>query len=514
MRPPQQDSYPLAVAAALLGLVPNTVLSTSFLPLRTPVQEDLGTSAGTLAVLLGLASAAYAIGAVAAAQLVLRHTGRRAFLAAEAGFVACSLLAALAPDALLFGIGRVGQGFAAGTMLVTALPPLITRFGPERVGRSAAIVNVGIFGASTLGPLVGGLAVHGSGAGAGWRLLLLVAGVLGAAGLAVGLVGYPAYEPPDPDRRVDVPLHLLVVIATVPTFAAASLAASSPLLSWRVAGLAGVGAIALVALLVWEARRRDALIPIGALSTQVPITAVLVVLVGGAVFVTVVELLQTRLTTVGGHGAWDAGLLFWPAPLGAGAAALIFWRLFSTRFVPVLVDVGLVLLAAGALLPLLSASDALVPWAALLLGLGAGSTVSPGLFLIGLGMPSDRLGRAFALVQLLRSVATYAVAPVVLAVASGHGVPSSTGLRDGLEAMAAVAVTGLLIALVLPAVSGARLRTPDLASWLDGDRAVPSPPTATHLRPGVEAAVEDGAEPLLPSRWRRRPGQGRGAGRR
>ena len=501
----QRDSYPAAVAVALLGLVPNTVLSTSFLPLRPLIQHDLGTGAGTLGVTLGLASATYAIGAVAAAQITLRHLARRAFLAAEVGFVVCSLLAAFAPSVLLFGIGRAGQGFAAGTMLVTALPPLITRFGPGRVGRSAAIVNVGIFGASTLGPIIGGLAASGAGPGSGWRVLLVVAALLGALGVAVGFVGYRVFEPPDPQRRVDVPVHVLVVAATVPTFVAASLAGSLPLTSGWVIGLVALGAVALVALLAWEARRRDALIPISALTTQLPVTGLIVVLVGGAVFVTVSELLQTRLTAVDGRSALSAGALFWPAPLGAAVAAAAFWRLFATRFVPILVDVGLVLLATGAVLPLAFPDDAAtVPWAALLLGLGAGSTVSPGLFIIGLGMPSDRLGRAFALVQLLRSVATYAVAPVVLALAAGHGAPSPHGLRSGFLAMSIVALAGLVVALVLPAVSGARLRAPDLESWLGGDRAVPSPPTATHLRPGVDAQAADGAEPLLPERLRRR----------
>lgn len=504
----QRDSYPAAVAVALLGLVPNTVLSTSFLPLRTPIQHDLGAGAGSISVTLGLASAAYAIGAVAAAQIALRHLARRAFLVAEVGFVVFSLLAAFAPSVLLFGIGRLGQGFAAGTMLVTALPPLITRFGPGRVGRSAAIVNVGIFGASTLGPIVGGLAASGSGSGtvgAGWRILLAAAALLGAVGFAVAFVGYRAFEPPDPERPVDVPVHVLVVAATIPTFVAASLSSSHPLTSGWVIGPVAVGAVALVALLVWEARRRDALIPIGALTTQLPVTGLLVVLVGGAVFVTASELLQTRLTAVDGRSALSAGALFWPAPLGAAVAAVVFWRLFATRFVPVLIDVGLVLLAAGAVVPLVFSHDsAIVPWAALLLGLGAGSTVSPGLFLIGLGMPSQRLGRAFALVQLLRSVATYAVAPVVLAVASGHGTPSAHGLRSGFLAMSIVALAGLAVALLVPAVSGARLRAPDLESWLDGDRAVPSPPTATHLRPGVDAESADGAEPFLPERLRRR----------
>jgi MFS family permease len=499
MRLRQHDSYPLAVAVALLGLGPNTVLSTSFLPLRPALQHDLGTSAGAVSVILGLASAAYAIGAVAGAQVALRRPGRHAFLVAELGFVVFSLLAALAPDAVLFGVGRIGQGLAAGLMLISSLPPLITRFGPARVGLSAAIVNVGIFGASTLGPLAGGAAASGS----GWRVLLLIGAALGAAGLVVAFIGYGANDPPDPDRRIDTPAHGLVVLATVPTFVAASLAASLPLGSWQVAGLFALGALALVVLLVAEARRDDALIPVGALTTQVPVSGLVVVLVGGAVFVTVSELLQTRLTAIDGRSPLAAGALLWPAPVGAAVAAVVFWRLFPTRFVPVLVDVGLVLLAAGALLPLLSTGTGATQACALLLGLGAGATVSPGLFLIGLGMPSDRLGRAFALVQLLRSVATYAVAPVVLAMSGSTAKPSASGLRSGFLAMVVLAGVGVVVALAVPAISGARLRAPDLDSWLEGDRAVPSPPTATHLRPGVDAEAE-AAEPLLPQRLRRR----------
>jgi hypothetical protein len=163
--------------------------------------------------------------------------------------------------------------------------------------------------------------------------------------------------------------------------------------------------------------------------------------------------------------------------------------------VPVLVDVGLVALAGGVVLLLAdSSSAAAVLPAVLLLGIGAGATVSPGLFLIGLGMPSQQLGRAFALVQLLRSMATYAVAPVVVAVAPGH---------DGFVAMAVVAGAGLVAALAVPALSGARLRAPDVEAWLAGDKALPSPPTGTHVRPGVDAEAEDDAEPLLPERLRR-----------
>ena len=138
-----------------------------------------------------------------------------------------------------------------------------------------------------------------------------------------------------------------------------------------------------------------------------------------------------------------------------------------------------------------------VGWASVLLGFGAGATVSPGLFLAAFGVPSETLGRAFALVELLRSESAYAVAPVVAVVAQGTG-NLAGGVRIGLLAMAALGGLGLVLALVIPAVSGARLRAPDLDGWLNGDgKALPSPTTATHLRPSVE---DDEAEPLLPRR--------------
>lgn len=481
--------YPIAVAIALLGLCPNTVVSTSFLPLESRLQQDLGAGPVAVGVVLGLSSAGYAVGAVLAAQRVLRHTARRVFLGGELLFVVASAASALAPDLPVFALGRVLAGLAAGAMLISALPPLVTRFGAARVALSAAIVNVGLFGVSALGPLIGGLVTGGD----GWRWLLGATALLGLIGLAVAHDGYEPFDPPEPERPVDVTALLLVVVATVATFLAASLVAGSSVRAPEVWLPFVIGMIALAALLAVEVRRHDALIPVSALTTQLPVTGLIVAMVGGACFVATAELLQTQLMT--GRSAAQAALLFWPAPVGAALASVAFWRLFATRWVPVLVDVGLVALAGGVVLLLTdSSTPAAVLPAVLLLGIGAGATVSPGLFLIGLGMPSQQLGRAFALVQLLRSMATYAVAPIVVAVAPGH---------DGFLAMAVVAAAGLIAALAVPALSGARLRAPDIEAWLAGDKALPSPPTGTHVRPGVDATAEDDAEPLLPERLRR-----------
>jgi tellurite resistance protein TehA-like permease len=140
-----------------------------------------------------------------------------------------------------------------------------------------------------------------------------------------------------------------------------------------------------------------------------------------------------------------------------------------------------------------------VSWAAALLGFGAGATVAPGLFLAGLGVRSRLLGRAFALVQLLRLTATFAVAPVVLYLAQ-QAQSTATGVRTGLWITLALAGAGLVASLAIPAVSGARPHAPDLEAWLeDGERAMTSPTTAVHLRPGVD---DDTAHDLVPSRVR------------
>ena len=313
------------------------------------------------------------------------------------------------------------------------------------------------------------------------------------------LVGYPELDPLNRDLRVDRPALGLALVATVGTFFATSWLSGTSLADPTVWAPLVLGIAAVLVPLVVERRKDDALIPVSKLSTQLPVTGTLVAMVGGAVFVTLFELAQTWLAQVAKEAPDAAGWLFWPMPVGLAVAAVAFGLLFRTRFVPVLADTGLLALAgAAALLVALDASRSgwLVPLAALLLGFGAGATVSPGLFMTGLGMPSTVLGRAFALVQLLRSIVTFAVGPVVVHLATSAA-SVDHGIRGGMLAMLLLAAACFAVALLLPALSGARLRRPDLESWLDGGQALPSPVTAVHARPGV---TDEDAQPLLPRR--------------
>lgn len=497
-----QGSYGLAVAIALLGLCPNIVITTAFLPVSTGAARDLHSSPLLLQIGEAMSNAGYAFGAVAAAQLAQRFVQRRLFLGYEAMFVVGSVLAASSPGIGLFFAGRVLQGVATGFMLVSALPPLVTRFGVGKLPGTVVIVNIGLFGATAVGPLVGGVAAQ-TGA---WREMLGVAACLGLLGLLAAQLGYPHFAAPVSDLPVDASALILAAVATVLPFFATSVLAgtgfASPL--FLVPFLLGLAALA--ALVVLEYRKHRPLMPVQALSTQLPVTGTVVAMVAGAVFVTVVELMQTFAAQVAKLSPVRAGTLFWAMPVGLLLAAALFGLLFRTSHVPVLVDVGLGALVVAALLLFasgLSGGSLLVDFGTFLLGFGAGATVSPGLFLAAFGVPSEFLGRAFALVELLRSEAAYAVTPIVLYLAEAQSSLGS-GVRGGLLAMVGLAVLGLALALGIPALSGARLRKPDLDGWLnEGRRALPSPVTVVHVRPRAE---DESAEPLLPRRRRREDG--------
>lgn len=485
-----EGRYGLAVTLALLGLCPEIVLSTASLPLGPLISADLGSSTLQLQLTNGLSNAGYAFGAVLAAQLAQRYVARRLFLGYEGLFVIASVLAATAPSTAVFFTGRVLQGTATGLMLIAALPPLVTRFGVGKLPVTVVIVDIGMFGATALGPLAGGFA----GDSESWRWLFWTAAAAGTVGWLAAWLGYVRFDPPDPDLPFDRPAVTLALVATGLTFTGASMLTTMPFASPWFWGPFGAGLVAVVVLVVTEKRREQPLMPVEVLSTQLPVTGILVAMVGGAIFTSIVMLVQTTMQKSGNEGPLSVGEAFWPAPLGVLVASALFGLLVRTKYLPLLVDAGLACLGAAALILLWRAPVHPGPattWAAALLGFGAGATVSPGLFLTGFGVPSKLLGRAFALVQLLRSQATFAVAPLVLAIPNP---------RAALATTFGIAVLGLLAAVLLPALSGARLRTPDLDAWLErGERAMVSPTTGVHLRPSRD---DEEAAPLLPRRRR------------
>jgi hypothetical protein len=135
-------------------------------------------------------------------------------------------------------------------------------------------------------------------------------------------------------------------------------------------------------------------------------------------------------------------------------------------------------------------SEALTLLGSGLTGIGLGATVAPALFVAGFSLPSANLQRVFAIVELLRAVAAFMVAPIFvhLAVTTGGNLDGGTGIA--LWIGLGLAIGGAAIGVVIYAFSGARPQKPDLERFLAGTApAWDSPPLLARVRSGLRGAT-------------------------
>jgi MFS family permease len=467
----------------LLALTPYLVLSTAGEALTPLVEKDLGLGATGMQLTAGMANAAYAFGAVAGLQLSVRLPVRRLLLVFSSLFVVGSVLAAWAPVPGLHVAGRVVQGLTTGAMLIAAVPPLVIGNPKDKLPYTAAVMNLGIFGATALGPVVGGLA-----AGTGtWRPFFWIIAGLGLAGFVAALLTYEDQQPQDPDAPVDAVAVGVAAAGCALAFFGAAFVQGRHLLSVPVLLplLLGVALIAFV--LVHEYRSDDPLMPVERLATTLPVAGIAAAMIAGAASVAAVELTQSalaQLKTAPGH----IGALFWPELGGALATAILFGRLFFTRATPFLVAGGLLALGAGAVLltGVSGGGDARVLVGSGLVGLGTGASVSPALFLTGFSLVSDSLPRVFALVELLRGVAAFMVAPLLAHLA----MTTSGGVRVAMWVTAGLALGGAVVVTLIYVLGGARPDEPRADEWLAGEEpALESPPVLALVRADQRQAV-------------------------
>ena len=481
-RAPLAGRYPVGVSIALLGLCPFIVLTTAFTFTEKSVIADLHTTMLFAQLSNALANAAYAFGAVTAADLILRLPQRWLYVGSEAVFIAGSLLAALAPGMAMFTLGRVLQGLMTGMLLVVALPPLVTNYGAGKLPLSALYVNLGLFGMVTLGPVAGGVA----GSYHGWRLLFAAIAAVGAVGLLVGLFGYGHKSAPSPAIGFDFSAVPLAFGGTfLPFFAVSWVAAGGLTSPWFLAPLL-IGVAMLGGLVARQFAKPRALMPVRPISHTLPVVGIGVAMIGGAGFVALLELSSNYLMMVLKQPPVLVGGLLAPMLIGITVGAVMFRWLLPTRWLPLLVlgGLGVLAVAAAALLALDPATAmVLVPVVAVLLGFGAGAAVAPGLFMAGLSVPSSSVGPTFALVELLRSEAAFILAPLLSYVAMTSAGSLSGGILLG------IGVTFGLIAIVSPVLIGLLLlggvgpHAPDLEAWVRGDDiAYDSPRIAAAIR--------------------------------
>jgi MFS family permease len=485
IRRPLEGSYPVSLAVAIVALVPFIVVSTAYLMFSRQVQGELHVTQRGAEILAGLAIAGYAFGALTGGDLIQRFRQRNLFLICQALFVIGCVVSAVAGGIVAYGSGRILSGIATGLLLVVALPPVIQRFPPEKLPVTAVWINLGFFGAVCIGPLLGG-AVAAIDA---WRWFFVALGVIGAANLLVALFTLPVQDPPNPELRFDPWAGVLGFPAVVLPFWASGELATHGFASPRFWAPLIVGLVCFVALLLVEYHQEEPLSPVKPMWTTSSVVGTLAAMIGGGVFVAFLELGERLHMEVAHHTPLATGILLWPLVPGVCITAMLLGALIRTRFLPFLVLGGMACLAGGgALVMSLGAGGNSLRTleAAGLLGLGAGATVSPGLYLAGFPLPSQIIGRVFALVELVRSLADYIIAPVIGRIArQGSTMPPLDwhGVREAAGITVWITIGFTAIGVLLWWGGGIGLPVPDIRGWIQQNRpAIHSPALLARLR--------------------------------
>lgn len=483
---PLAGRYPAVAAMVTLSLIPYLALSAAIDPLRPIISEQLNMTTQVMSLSSGLGNAAYAVGTVLAVQFAQHLPQRRMLLVYAVVLVVGSVIAAAAQNAGMFVSGHVLQGLATSMLLIAAAPPLTIGYPRDKLRYTAVIMNMCVFGAVALGPFIGGVQAEAD----AWRPLFWIVAAIALVALILAALTFDDAPPADLDAPRDLWAIGLASVGCAAAFIGASqltthdfgdAAVSVPMLG---------GLLLIVVLIVYQFRARRPLLTIRTmLTSSIPVAGV-----GVALFAAAASVAATALTAevfMQSYSPVQVGLLFLPELGGAVIMAFVFGFVITRRAMHYLPLVGMALLAAGIVVFRLAipANQPLALLAAALTGLALGATVAPALFVAGFSLQSNSLQRVFAIIELLRAVAAFMVAPIFahFAATATGGLTAGTG--DALWIGFGLSVGGAIFGVAVYALSGARPQRPDLDQFLDGESpAWYSPPLLARIRPNLAPA--------------------------
>ena len=314
-----------------------------------------------------------------------------------------SLLCSLAPTIGWLIAARAVQGLG-GTMLNPVAMSIVTNVFTDPRERARAI---GIWGSVVgislgLGPVLGGVLTET----VGWRAIFwvnvpVVLIAIAATARYVPESRAPHARRPDPVGQVLV----VVLLASVVTGVIEGTRAGwgSPL----IVGLGGLALVALVALLVWERRRREPLIELRFFASVPFSSATVIAVCAFAGFGSFLFLSTLYLQDVRGMSALDAGLALLPAAVTATICAPLSGRLVASRGPRAsLVVAGVTTTAVAVVIALSGATTPL--WVLLVAygayGIGFGLVNPPITNTAVSGMPRSQAGVAAAVASTSRQI--------------------------------------------------------------------------------------------------------------
>ena len=446
--------FAVVLISAVMDLLDSTITQTA----APAIRRDLGGSYAGLEWI----SAAYTL-AMSVTLLLGSRLGdivgrRRVLLVGIGGFVAASVLCALAPSPTALIAARALQGAVAAIMVPQGFGLIRELFG--EAGQQKAL---GVFGpvmglAAVAGPLVGGALVNLDVLGTGWRMIFLVNVPLGLAAIYAGRRFLPRTPPASPDARPDalsIGLAMLGGVALV-----------YPLIQGREHGwpawcfaMLVAGVIMLLGFGALQGRRirqgRAPLVEPSVLRRRPYVAglAVVVCFIGamGGMMIAINVMYQVGL----GYSPLGCAVATIAIPLAAIGGSITSSALLS-RIGRTTMHVGIATMAGGLVavdLVLQSATGPVSPWALAaplaVTGFGMGMVFVPMFDVILAGVTHRELGSAAGLLesvqQLAMSVGIAVVGTVLFdQLGSGHG---PLAFMDAAEHALLVAIAFLVTAL-------------------------------------------------------------------
>src|SRR3954469_4852335 len=211
-RPSVWLGFVVVIAASVMDLLDSTIAQTA----APAIRADL---AGTYTDLEWISAAytlAMSVGLLVGGRLGDIFGRRQVLLAGMGGFVAASVLCALAPTTGVLIACRALQGAVGAIMIPQGFGLIREMFGDEGQQKAFAVFGPVMGLSAVAGPVIGGALVDLDLWGMGWRSIFLVNVPLGLAAIALGLRGLPRVAPTMPGERIDLPS---VGMATVGCFA-------------------------------------------------------------------------------------------------------------------------------------------------------------------------------------------------------------------------------------------------------------------------------------------------------
>ncbi|RFA17929.1 DHA2 family efflux MFS transporter permease subunit [Subtercola boreus] len=444
----------LAIVAASLPMFMATLdnlIMTSALPV---IRLDLNASIGELQWFVNAYTLAFATFMLMAVAVGDRLGRRSVFVFGIALFTVASAFSALSTDPWMLIVGRAFQGVGAAALMPLSLTLLVgsvsTRLRPLAIGIWGGVSGLGV----ALGPLIGGAVIEGW----NWEAIFWLNVPTGIISVPLALLALPNTF--GARLRADVLGLALVGVGVLGVVYGIVRGNDAGWSSVEVVGSLVVGAVLLVAFVVWESRTTAPLLPLRLFRDRsFSVANVVGFVFSFGIFGSIFILIQF-LQIVQGHSPLEAGLMTMPwtmAPLIVAPLTGLITPRIGTRL-PVVVGLAFQSVGVFWLAGILSAdatyASMIGPF--LFAGIGMGLVFAPSSTAVLVNMSSADQAKASGTNSTLREVGVALGIAVLTAVFTGAGGQlTPTGYVGAAIPAVIVGASALalsaLLALLLPA---------------------------------------------------------------